>query len=378
MSAAALDCYAVTPPGVEQVTARELAALGFSPGALEPGGVAFSADLAGVARGNLHLRTASRVLVRLGCFRARTFAELERHAARLPWDRFAAEGRPVRFRVTSRKSKLYHQDAIAERLLGAAGRPAAERSARTGADDPRAPQEFVVRVFRDGVTVSADSSGELLHRRGYRFEGGAAPLRETLAAAMLLGAGWDPATPLMDPFCGSGTIPIEAALLARRIPPGLCRGFAFERWPELDARVWEREIERAREGILPRAPAPILGADRDPTAVAAARANAERAGVAGDVEVRRAPVSALAPPPGTGWIVTNPPYGVRAGEPARLPRLYASFGRVLRDRCAGWQVALLSSDRRLAARLGLALDSGLLTTNGGIRVRLLMGQVGPL
>jgi Predicted N6-adenine-specific DNA methylase len=172
----------------------------------------------------------------------------------------------VEFRVTSRKSRLYHQDAVAQRMMGAV---AARLSGIPAGGD--SPQEFIVRLFRDECTVSADASGDLLHRRGYRLASGKAPLRETLAAAMLAAAGWDRVAPLLDPMCGSGTIPIEAALLARRVPPGLGRGFAFERWPGFDADAWEAVRATARGRILPQAPSPIQGSDRDAGAVAARR-----------------------------------------------------------------------------------------------------------
>jgi putative N6-adenine-specific DNA methylase len=272
--------------------------------------------------------------------------------------------------VTSRKSRLYHQDAVAERLMRAVG-------SRVGAPvEGDAPQELVVRLFRDKCTVSADASGELLHRRGYRLAGAKAPLRETLAAAMLAAAGWDGTTPLVDPMCGSGTIPIEAALLARRIPPGLGRGFAFEHWPEFDPDAWEAVRAAARRRMLPHAPVPIAGSDRDAGAIAAAAANAERAGVAEDLQWRRAAISSIEPPDGTGWIVTNPPYGHRVGERQRLRDLFAQLGNVLRRRCPGWQVALLSAHAELDRQTGLALAPAFETANGGIRVRLMRGVVG--
>lgn len=370
-----LACFAVAAPGLEPLVDEELRALAslhpLDVDEPEPGGVGFRTDRRGLYAANLHLRLASRVLVRIGAFHASAFHELERHAGRLPWDAFVAPGRGVEFRVTSRKSKLYHQDAVAERLMRAVvgrvlGSPAG------GAP----PQEFVVRLFHDECTVSADASGELLHRRGYRLAAAKAPLRETLAAAMLAAARWDGTAPLLDPMCGSGTIPIEAAQLARRIPPGLGRRFAFEQWPGFDADAWEAVRAAARERMLPRSPAPIQGSDRDAGAVAAATANAERAGVAADIQWRRAAISAIEPPPGPGWIVTNPPYGVRVGERQRLRDLYAQLGNVLRRRCPGWQVALLSTHAELEWQTGLALTPAFGTENGGIRVRLMWGVVG--
>lgn len=362
-----LDCWAVVAPGLEPLVAGELTALEFHPGSTEPGGVAFSTDAPGLARANLHLRTASRVIVRVARFRARAFGELERQAGRLPWERFVPPGVGVTFRVTSRKSRLYHNKGIAQRLSGAV----AARVTEAGAAEPGGPdQEFVVRLLRDECTISADSSGDLLHVRGYREEVARAPLRETLAAAMLIGAGWEATRPLVDPFAGSGTIPIEGALLARRIPPGRGRRFAFEAWPAMDRAHLARARDEAEERILVRAPAPVLCADRDAGAVAAARANAGRAGVADDIEFRHAAISALELPAMPGWIITNPPYGVRVGEPAALRDLYARMGQVLRSRAAGWHVALLSANRRLESELRVPLATLLRTRNGGIPVRL--------
>jgi len=367
-----LACFAVVAPGVEPLVTDELRALAaVQPLRVEnsePGGVAFRTDRAGLYAANLHLRVASRVLVRVGSFHAASFSELERRARRLSWGRFAREGQAVTFRVTSRKSRLYHQEAVAQRLLDAA------RGGAPVGSDAGAAQEFVVRLYRDECTVSADASGELLHRRGYRLDSAKAPLRETLAAAMLAAAGWSGQASLLDPMCGSGTIPIEAALLARRMAPGLRRSFAFERWPEFAPDIWDTVRERARELVRPAGQALIQGSDRDPGAVRAAALNAERAGVAADIEWRRATISAIEPPP-SGWLVTNPPYGVRVGERKRLRDLYAQFGNVLRAKCRGWEVAMLTTHPELEHQTGLALEPSFETTNGGIRVRLMRARV---
>jgi putative N6-adenine-specific DNA methylase len=348
---------------LEAVTAAELSGLGLTPSGTEEGGVAFSADLAGVCRANLHLRTASRVLVRLAAFEAKGFPELERHARKVPWQEVLGPGAAASFRVTSKKSKLYHAGAIEERLAGAVGR--SEGQMVGGAD-----QEFVVRVFRDRFTISADSSGDLLHQRGYRLATAKAPLRETLAAAMLLGAGWDPESPLVDPFCGSGTIPIEAALLARRMLPGRHRSFAFMRWPAFDSATWQALLDRADADVLARVPAPILGSDRDAGAIRAAVANAERAGVLGDIEFRQTPLSTVRAPAAPGWLVTNPPYGVRVGEADRLRDLYARLGSVLGTEFAGWSAVMLSANRTLEGQTGLPWQEIWRSRNGGIPVRL--------
>jgi len=381
-----LPLFAVAAPGLEALCAAELRALGMD-AAAEPGGAAWEGTMDDLHRAHLWLRTASRVVVRAAAFRARTFIELERHARRVPWERWVAPGRAVRLRVTSKKSKLYHEGAIAERLIGfiedrvgGIGAASAAKGPEDDADDGGDAQLFVVRVLRDQVTVSADASGALLHLRGYRQAVAKAPLRETLGAAMLLGAGWRGDAPVLDPMCGSGTLPIEAALIARNVAPGLAaasrqpRAFAFTAWPGHDAAAWERAVAGARDAILPSSPVPIAGSDRDAGAVEAARANAERAGVAADVDFQVRPVSAMEPPPGPGLLVCNPPYGVRVGESDALRNLYAALGRTARARCPGWTVALLAAERKLEAQVGIPFTEAFRTSNGGIPVHLVVGQ----
>jgi putative N6-adenine-specific DNA methylase len=246
------------------------------------------------------------------------------------------------------------------------------------ADSPavgRSSQLIVVRVVRDVVTISADSSGELLHRRGYRQAIGKAPLRETLAAAMLLAAEYDGTGPLVDPFCGSGTIPIEGALIARRIPPGIHRRFAFEHWPGFEPALWDSVRAAGRARMRDRAPAPILGWDRDAGAVAAALSNAERAGVGVDVALAHGAISGLVVPPGPGLIATNPPSGVRLGEAGDLRDLYARFGSVLRAECGGWRAVLLTADRAHDAATGLGLAERWHSSNGGVKVRCSVADI---
>ncbi len=360
------DFFAATAPGLESLAAAELRSLGIDAPQVEPGGVAFTGPLEALYRANLGLRTASRVTMRLATFPARTWFELERHAGKVSWGDVLAPGVVPDFEVTSRKSRLYHLRGIAERLTTWLGAPSG--------DGP--PQRFIVRVVRDRVTISADSSGELLHRRGYRQETARAPMRETLAAAMLLAAGWHAERPLLDPFCGSGTLPIEAALMARRIAPGLSRAFAFEQWPVHEASTWERLCEEARSRVLPRSPVALVGSDRDAGAIGAAQANAERAGVADDVLLRHAALSAATSPGDGAVILANPPYGARVGGPD-LRDLYAQVGNVAR-RVAVDSVGLLVADQHLAAQARLDFEERFRTTNGGIDVRFLVASVGVL
>jgi putative N6-adenine-specific DNA methylase len=211
--------------------------------------------------------------------------------------------------------------------------------------------------------------------RGYRQAVGKAPIRETLAAATLAASGWQGNAPLIDPMCGSGTIPIEGAMIARRIAPGLRRRFGFESWPDFDSTLWREVVSSAESLVLPRCPISIQGSDRDAGAVEAARANAERAGVGADIELSVRPVSAIDPPAEAGWIVSNPPYGVRVGDSDRLRNLYAQLGNVMRAKCAGWHAALVSADSSLDRHLRLRLEPIVRTSNGGIKVRVLAGTV---
>lgn len=352
------------------------------PGRAVVGGVRFDGGVRELCAANIGLRTASRVLVRVAQFEASAFHELERRARAVDWSRFLAPGAAVDLRVTCRRSKLYHQGAVAQRIRDAIDRQIGLTEAPDAA--PFA-QLFVVRFDRDRCTISVDSSGELLHRRAYREALAKAPLRETLAAAMLLACGWSPVDPLLDPMCGSGTIPIEAALIARRIAPGLIRSsqragsnerepaFALERWPVHDALAFHSELERAQARVLPSAPAPIRGSDRDAGAILAAHENAARAGVAQDIDFQVDAISNAVPPGPRPWVVCNPPYGRRIGG-GSLRDLYSALGNRVRNSMPGASIALLSAHRRLDAQTGFALDEILRTRNGGIPVRLLVAR----
>ena len=332
---------------------------------------------------NVGLRIASRVLVRLASFEARTFIELERQGRRIPWPRVVRPGGSVRFRVTCRKSRLYHSDAVAQRLANAVARavPGAIVEEGEGAGEEETPERddaalFVVRFHYDRCTVSADASGALLHRRGYRLATAKAPLRETLAAAVVAASEWDGVAPLVDPLCGSGTITIEAALLARRIPPGARRRFAIEGWPGVPADLGRAVRAELGARGLAGSPGAIVGSDRDAGAIESARDNAERAGVAADIGFAVHALSAMRMPEGErGWIVSNPPYGVRVGEGGRVRDLWAQLGNILRRQAPGWRVTLLSPDPALERQLQIPLQVVVRTTNGGIPVRIVSGVV---
>jgi putative N6-adenine-specific DNA methylase len=384
--------FAVCTPGLEPFAAHELYQLGVMGGysssrpetfptesgsPYESGGIEFQGSLHDAYRANLYLRTASRVLVRLGQFYAAEFPELRRKAGRLLWENYLAPERSIALRVTCQKSRLYHETAVAERVAGAIGdrlgkpSPVQKYQEDSGTD---LPQLIVVRLVDNLCTISIDSSGALLHRRGYRLATARAPLRETLASAMVMASGWNKISPLLDPFCGSGTIPIEAALLAGRVPAGYRRRFAFMDWPHFDSKFWNELLAGAAKAIVSEIPR-IIGSDRDAGAIRAAQANAERAGVASCIEFSGRAISAIDPPPGPGWVVTNPPYGVRVSKTNDLRNLYAQFGKVMRAKCPAWQVTMICDRVQFIRNTRLDFDKGIPTMNGGLKVRLVRALV---
>jgi putative N6-adenine-specific DNA methylase len=360
-----MQLFAVCAPGLEPVLLAELAALDCR-GKAVAGGVELEGTLHDVRRLNLWLRTASRVLVRLGEIKATAFPELVRKAQALPWEKFVQ--RSAQLRVTCRKSRLYHSAAVAERLHAAmqerVGHEVRLEKAPAG-EVEGGPQLFVARFEHDLCTVSADSSGALLHQRGYRGPQAKAPLRETLAAALLLAAGYDGTQPLCDPLCGSGTIAIEGALIALKRAPGLRRSFAFQEWPGHDRAAFDALLAAARAGEKPQS-AIIEASDQDAGATAAARENAQSAGV--EVAVAQRQLAQLPPAEGPGLIACNPPYGVRVGGDVR--RLFRELGEALRRR-PGWALATLAADEGQATSAGLAFRRLLRTQNGGIPISFL-------
>jgi putative N6-adenine-specific DNA methylase len=338
----------------------------------EPGLLECEIDTGTLYRLNFQLRTASRLLIRMGEFNAAAFSELRKKASRLPWASFLVPGRNIAVRVTTIASKLYHKKGIAERLVGAIS-DALGRESKLVAGDDESNSEFqlvVVRLIRDMCHVSIDSSGDHLYRRGYRKEIAKAPLRENIAAALLLASGWNTEVPLVDPFCGSGVIPIEAAMMAAGIPPGQGRNFAFEKWPLFDSATWatiRSEIKPVKISGFPE----IMGSDRDAGAIKASRGNAERAGVEGMISWSCRSISDLQLPDTLGWIVTNPPYGERIKGGPDLRNLYSRMGSVWRDRASLWHIYMVNASPRWSGQMGMKFQTIAKFNNGGIPVALL-------
>ena len=346
--------YAVAAPGLEGVVADELRAMGATEVSPEPGGVRFAYDADLLIRANLALAAATRVILVVHAGVARGFEKLMRAVERVDFTPYFDHTTPLSIVTSTRKSRLFHTGAIEQRIQGVLG-------VREGAGPPQAVH---IRITHDLLEVGLDTSGELLHRRGYRTTSGPAPLRETLAAGILRLLAWDPATPFADVMCGTGTFAIEAAFLALRRPPGAVREFAFERWPSVPRRAVKRVKAQLLTTTLDALPAEIQALDRSSRAVSVARKNVERAHV--PVQVERADVNQLERTDGPpGLLFANIPYGRRlVGAGPGLEAMER-----LSDRFPDWQVALLGP-----ASLAPAPDRWECVAelrNGGVPVALL-------
>lgn len=360
--------FAIAAPGLEGVCAGELAELDMSGVRAVHGGAEFAGDLRDLYRANLWLRTATRVVVRIGEFRCSDFPELFRRAVRLPWGRFVKPGTAVKVRATTHHSRLTHTGRIAETLSEAIVRALGHPAAAQG------PELLVlVRVENDLCQISVDSSGDLLHRRGYRLEAGPAPLRETLAAGVLKILGWGAATPLFDPMCGSGTFLTEGALLALKRPPGAGRDFAFMGWPGWRPGLWQAILHEASQCSRGQA-VPIRGSDKDPNVLDVCRKNAQRAGIQDCLALQVRDLADICPAAEAGLLICNPPYGGRLSDGVDLRPLFRTLGEVCR-RFSGWQVAFLSPDERLAQATGLPVKAAAHLLNGGIPVALMTARI---
>ena len=365
--------FATTAKGVEEVLAAELNRLGMQEVTPEGGGVRFAGTMEAAYRANLWLRSASRVLMPLAEFACETPEELYQGARSVPWTDYLTPSMTLAVDCNLRDSVLTHSGYVALKTKDAIVDELRERCGSRPNVDTKDPDLRVnVRLFRNRCTLSLDCSGTPLDRRGYRLDRHEAPLKENLAAALVELSGWDGSVPFLDPMCGTGTIAIEAALKALRIPPGLLRsGFGFQRWPGFDRGLWERLVDEARAGMLVALPAPVLGSDISHSAVAMANENARRAGVANFIGLGRGDIAELAPPPGPGVLIFNPPYGKRLGEEEALKPLYKEIGDVMKKRCKGYTAYLFTGNLELAKCVGLKASRRIVLYNGPIECRLL-------
>lgn len=365
--------FAIAAKGMEEVLAGEMRTLGFRGVAVEKGGVRFSGDLAACYRANLWLRTASRILVPLAEFPCDSPQSLYDGVRAIPWHEFVTPEMTLAVECSLRDSALTHSGFVALKTKDAIVDTVRDRCGRRPNVNPRDPDLLVnVHLVRNRCTVSLDSSGAGLDKRGYRAEAGEAPLRETLAAALVELSGWDGSVPLIDPMCGSGTILIEAALKALNRAPGLIRErFGFQRWPGFEESHWRRLVAEAREAERSTIAAPILGRDRLDKVLAIAERNSRRAGVDRFIAFSPGDIRDLVPPSPPGVIITNPPYGCRLGEEEQLKALYRQIGDVFKQRCAGYTAWLFTGGLDLAKVVGLRASRRIVLFNGPLECRLL-------
>ncbi|SSW68968.1 Ribosomal RNA large subunit methyltransferase L [Achromobacter veterisilvae] len=363
--------FAPCPQGLEEALTAEMQALGFEDAQVGRAGCSFTADWSGVQRANLYSRLATRILVQVAHAEISHEDDILDLARDTPWERWFGAEQTLRVDTSAIKSpvqslqycNLRAKDGICDRLRELEGeRPSID----TVRPDAR------VHLFLTGhtATLYLDTSGESLFKRGWRLDKGEAPLRENLAAGMLALAGWDPSAPLLDPFCGSGTILIEGAWIALGVPPGISRPFGFERLRGHDAYRWRDLKDDARSRILPQLDAPLVGYDLDPQAIEFARNNAERAWLTADsIRFEVGDARHITAPADHGWIVTNPPYGERMGT-EQDPDLWRDWAACLKRNFAGWQLHAITSDMTLPNQMRLKPKRRVPLHNGSLDCRL--------
>lgn len=357
------EIFLATAPGLEGLLYDEVRGKGFKQAKAITGGVTIIGSWPEVWRANLWVRGASRVLARICSFKVLHLAELDKRTREIVWSDILATGTPFRVEVSCSKSRIYHSDAAAERIEKAI--------AETLKSKPSQDAEITVmaRIHNDICTISIDTSGQPLHKRGFKESVNKAPMRENMAALFLQQCGYKGTEPVFDPMCGSGTFVIEAAEVAMRLNPGRARHFAFKNFTNFDPVAWEkmRSVERQVSPDFR-----FYGSDRDIGAITMSTENAARAGVANLTEFQQRTISDIVPPTTTpGLVIINPPYGTRIGDKKKLLPLYQTLGAVLRDRFSGWRVGLITMDNALAKATGLPfLPTAEPVQHGGLRINL--------
>jgi putative N6-adenine-specific DNA methylase len=390
---------AVVPPGLEEPAAAELVALGAE--AVRPlrRAVALRTTRSGFYRLHLQARLPFRLLRELARFPCHNREDLYRGVQEATdWGRWLPPDLRFRVEASGSTASLSHSHYTALQVKNAVidwQRQHFGARSSVDLDSPDLVLHLHLSPGRPGgggaeAVLSLDGSGTSLHRRGYRAALGLAPLKENLAAGLIALTGWDGSVPLVDPLCGSGTLLLEAAAAALDHAPGLrpppeldstaARSFSFERWPDFDAGLWQREVEaaaaQARPGRADGSPvAPLVGIEQDPAVLAQARANAAAAGLADYIRLDSGDFRDFSPPPGPGILVCNPPYGARLGQGDDLEALYADLGRMVRERCGGWTLWLLSGNPALTGALRLKASRRIAVSNGGIDCRWLRYEI---
>ncbi|MBV1885866.1 MAG: class I SAM-dependent RNA methyltransferase [Parvibaculaceae bacterium] len=358
-----LEIFLVTSPGLEELLCLEAIEKGFKKPKVDKGGVTVKGSWQEVWRANLVIRGASKVLVRIDTFRVVHLSQLDKRARRTAWSDFLPKGISIRVEASSKGSRIYHEKAAAERIAKAVE----DELGATLSED--ADINIKARILNDICTISIDTSGELLHKRGHKVAVNKAPMRENLSSLMLRQCGFKGKETVIDPMCGSGTFVIEAAETAAYLNPGRSRTFAFEKLTSFDESAWQD----LRNRQIPKPPSyKFYGYDRDAGAIKMSKDNADRADVSAYTQFHHQSITDLTPPEGDpGLIIINPPYGGRIGNKKDLYPLYQSIGKTVMARFAGWRVGLVTSTPELANQTGLPFT---LTSNpishGGIGIKI--------
>ena len=366
-----MNLWELTAPchfGTEAVLKREILDLGYEVTKVEDGRVTFEADAQGVADANLFLRTTERVLLKVGEVKAETFDELFEKTKALPWENYIPKnGKFWVAKANSIKSKLFSPSDIQSIMKKAMVERLKQQYHKEWFPEDGAPYPVRIFLLKDEVMVTLDTSGDSLHKRGYRTLTSKAPLTETLAASLLMLTPWRPDRILVDPFCGSGTFPIEAAMIAANIAPGMNREFTAEQWTNIiDRKVWYECVKEAQDMVNDDITVDIQGYDIDGDVVKAARENAKRAGVDHLIHFQQRPVAELHHPKKYGFIVTNPPYGERLEDKADLPELYSQIGEAYR-RLDAWSMYLITSYEDTERYIGRKADKNRKIYNGMLK-----------
>lgn len=393
---------ATVPPEISRSCKDEVEALGLVSPRITEAGVEFTGGIDACYEANLWLRTASRVMCRLPSFRTGAIEELFQKVAQIRWELWLNPSIPLQVRAQLVHSRIEHEgqaaktvrEAVLKRMAASdipsvspaddtewrnfsnSRRQAGEAKEKTIEEAEQRIQRILVHIIENRCLLSLDTSGTHLHQRGYRVHHAGAPIRETLAAALLLKSGWQGDLPLIDGMAGSGTFPIEGALMARRLPPGLRRPFLFQTWPSFREKTWSYLVRKAMENSLDRAPRPIIGIDINREAIGTSSENARRAGVAEDITWETMDFFDFRPrnhsiPP--GLLVLNPPYGLRLEVEA--DRFYPEIGKHLQAHYRGWKVIILAPDRSHAARMNIRSLRFLKIVHGGLPIVAAMGRI---
>ncbi len=354
--------------GLEAVLKREIYDLGYEITKVEDGRITFEGDAEAICRANIFLRTAERVLIQVGRFKATTFEELFQGIKNIPWEEYIPEnGKFWVKKASSINSKLFSPSDIQSIAKKAMVERMKQNYKKEWFPEDGAPYPVRIFLLKDEVTVAIDTSGDSLHKRGYRLLTSKAPLTETLAAALILLTPWRADRILVDPFCGSGTFPIEAAMIAANIAPGMNREFTAEKWTNLiDRKLWYECVKEAEDMIDTSVEVDIQGYDIDAEVVKAARENAKRAGVDHMIHFQQRAVADLRHPKKYGFIISNPPYGERLEEKEALPKLYSEIGAAYNN-LDSWSMYLITSYTDTEKYIGRKADKNRKIYNGMLK-----------